>query len=539
MRGGAALGEARATEMKERNESQERQLDLLESELAHPLEITWVSDTLALARAPVAASPRELGAYLDALRGAGAAVLVDLTTNEERAQHGGEALEAQADARGLAVIRLSIAAGGAPEEHAHEVLERIEEHRTRGEPVVLVSLEGVGRAGTIAAALRVRAGGALDEVLADLRDLRGHGVAASEAQRAWLEELAQHVASAIAVDEGEEGEGWREAPAAAAGLTAARAPRALSPRASANAGAVLGAAIGDAMGHPTEFMTLDAIRAKWPPAGVTGLELYWERGGRRFAPYTDDTQMAEAVLRSLLWARREQADLERAMQHLAQAFVDWAERPQGGHRAPGNACLAGARALAAGEHWSRAGGATAGGCGSVMRAYPFGLVHAHDLARCEAWSVAHSKLTHRDPIALGASAAMAIGVARVVRGEPTRVVLSEMIAAAARYSARTAAMMAEALDDADRGVPPEETLDRLRGWAAHEAIAAAVYLFARSPDDPARAILEGANSPGDSDSLATLAGALAGARGGLGALPEAWVRDVERSEELQALALEI
>ena len=67
------------------------------------------------------------------------------------------------------------------------------------------------------------------------------------------------------------------------------------------AGAILGAAIGDAMGHPTEFLSsFEAIRAKYGPDGVTGYELYWEREGIRFAPYTDDTQMAEVVCRCLM-----------------------------------------------------------------------------------------------------------------------------------------------------------------------------------------------------------------------------------------------
>ncbi len=313
-----------------------------------------------------------------------------------------------------------------------------------------------------------------------------------------------------------------------------------SPRASRLAGAVLGAAIGDAMGHPTEFIrSFDAIRTQYGPDGVTGYELWREDGARRYAPYTDDTQMAECVLRSLLWGRERGADLDETMRDLARRFVEWANEPQGGHRAPGNACLAGCRNLERGVAWSEAGGATAGGCGSVMRAYPFGLLFAHDLGRAEAWAVAHSKLTHRDPIALAASAAMAVGVARILRDEPIATVLSEMVAAACRYSPKTAAMMARAIDEAQEGVEPETTLERLEGWAAHEAIAAAVYLFARHTDDPRAAILEGANTPGDSDSLATLAGALTGARAGLGAIPADWVRDVERSDELLALALRI
>ena len=64
-------------------------------------------------------------------------------------------------------------------------------------------------------------------------------------------------------------------------------------------------------------------------------------------------------------------------------------------------------------------------------------------------------------------------------------------------------------------------------------------MFERHPDDPRAAILEAANTPGDSDSIATLAGTLTGARCGLAALPAEWVRDVERSAELLALAARI
>jgi ADP-ribosylglycohydrolase len=308
------------------------------------------------------------------------------------------------------------------------------------------------------------------------------------------------------------------------------------PRAARIAGAVLGAAIGDALGHPTEFLSLDAIRVKWPPDGVTSYALYWERDGRRFAPYTDDTQMAEVVLRALLWSRHENAELDATMQEMARGFVHWSKHPQGGHRSPGNACMSGCRALADGAHWTQAGGPSAGGCGSVMRAYPFGLLFHDDLERAERWAVAHSRLTHGDPIALAACAAMAVGMGRALRDDPPVMVLSEMVAAACRYSPRTAAMMAEAIDDALRDVEPSVTLSRLEAWAAHEAIAAACYLFARNPNDFPAAVLEGANTPGDSDSIATLAGALLGARLGVAAIPADWIEQLERTDVFQRLA---
>jgi ADP-ribosylglycohydrolase len=297
---------------------------------------------------------------------------------------------------------------------------------------------------------------------------------------------------------------------------------------------VLGAAVGDAMGHPTEFLSMDQIRAKYGPRGVTRYELYWARGGRRFAPYTDDTQMAELVLRGLL-DRTSNADLDGTMRKLASSFVNWSRHPQGGHRAPGGACLAGCRQLELGVPWAEAGGLTAGGCGSVMRAYPFGLIFV-DTDKAERWAVEHSKLTHRDPIALAACAAMAVGTSLLLGDAKVPVATAEMVGTACRYSPRTAEMIARAIDDARSNVPPEVVFDRLRAWSAHEAIAAAVYILERHPDDMRAAILEGANTPGDSDSIASIAGALVGAHAGTVSLPLEWVQDLERSDELQLLA---
>lgn len=302
-------------------------------------------------------------------------------------------------------------------------------------------------------------------------------------------------------------------------------------------GCVLGAAIGDAMGHPTEFIyTFEEIRSRYSPNGVTGFALYWERDGKRFAPYTDDTQMAEVVLRSLVLARQHDLTLDATMKHMATGFIEWWRNPQGGERAPGNACKAGCRALANGAHWSEAGGATAGGCGSVMRAYPFGILFVDNISQAEEWAVAHSKLTHRDPIALAACAAIARCIAMTLHGEDDDQVMAAAVTAANAYSPYTAEMISQAIAEGRNGTPPEETLQRLRGWAAHEAIAASLYVVARHPRDPRTAILEAANTPGDSDSIATLVGALLGARCGLEALPAAWIADVERSTELRELA---
>jgi ADP-ribosylglycohydrolase len=302
------------------------------------------------------------------------------------------------------------------------------------------------------------------------------------------------------------------------------------------AGCILGAAVGDALGHPVEFSgSLEGIRRAYGPRGVTGYVLWWRDGERRFAPYTDDTQMAEVTLRALLAARKAGEGVEATMERVGRGYAEWADTPQGGHRAPGNACLRGARELREGRPW-RGGDPEAGGCGSVMRAHPFGVLFSHDESTAESWAVEHSRLTHGHPMALAACAALAVGVCRALGGAEPFEVLDALVDAAARWDEETAVLCRSAVREEVSRQPPDRALERLQGWNAREAIAAAAYVFGRHPDSAQEALLEAVNSPGDSDSIGTLVGALVGARLGLAALPPEWVRDLERSEELLELA---
>lgn len=433
----------------------------------------------------------------------GAQVLVSLLEDQEYDDLRIPRLLAEAESRGFEVLRLPIPDAGVPADLAAvaSVVQAITEHARSGWNVVIHCKGSLGRAGTIGACVLVAGGRSPSDALGEVRRARGPNAPETGEQAEFVRRFER--------------------------------PWLLRSRV---LGCVLGAAIGDALGHPTEFLSAEEIRRQYPPNGVTGYALYWERDDARFAPYTDDTQMAEIVLRSLLHASAQGLGLDATMDQIARGFVGWLDSPQGGHRAPGHACLAGSRALARGLHWSVAGGETAGGCGSVMRAYPFGVLFANDLDHAEQWAVEHSKLTHRDPIALAACAAMARGTALAIQGEPIEAVLSGLVEAARPYSDRTADMIDVAVAEGREGVPPEVTLGRLEGWAAHEAIAAAAYVACRHPDDPRSGLLEGANSPGDSDSVATLAGPLLGAANGIEALPTDWVADLERTEELSGLA---
>lgn len=171
-----------------------------------------------------------------------------------------------------------------------------------------------------------------------------------------------------------------------------------------------------------------------------------------------------------------------------------------------------------------------------MRAYPFGLVFRDDPETAEHWAAEHSRLTHNHPGAIASCAGLAAAVAALARGAGVETARHRMLQAAKARCRETATLLREAAKAASDGADPVTTLDRLRGWIADEALAAAWYVFARHPHDPRRVILTGANTPGDSDSIASIAGALAGAHCGVEALPAPWVQDLERTDELRRLA---
>lgn len=72
------------------------------------------------------------------------------------------------------------------------------------------------------------------------------------------------------------------------------------------------------------------------------------------------------------------------------------------------------------------------------------------------------------------------------------------------------------------------------GWIAEEALATALLCFLLFPEEPVTALRRAACTRGDSDSIACLAGAFAGAHLGPGAWPAEWAGRIEYRSELLA-----
>jgi ADP-ribosylglycohydrolase len=312
-------------------------------------------------------------------------------------------------------------------------------------------------------------------------------------------------------------------------------------------GALYGLAIGDALGMPTESLSREEIRARWRN-GVTGFEPapsdHPIAAQMPAGSVTDDTGQA-VVLARLLVERHGTLD----PRDLADALIRWegsmAER--GSASLLGPSTKAALAAIGAGTPPEEAGAAGATN-GAAMRIAPVGIAVAvidprarpdpaldpateARLSTLVDHVVAASMVTHNTGIALAGAAAVAAAVSAGVSGasiaeatvlgvQAARIaahrghwVAGADVAARIEWATRLAAGRAEA--------EAAELIYTLvgTGLATQESVPAAFAVLAAVPADPWRACLLAASLGGDCDTIAAMAGAIAGACHGVGAFP--------------------
>ncbi|MET9493552.1 ADP-ribosylglycohydrolase family protein [Streptomyces sp. NPDC006552] len=339
-------------------------------------------------------------------------------------------------------------------------------------------------------------------------------------------------------------------------------------------GSLFGLAIGDAMGYPTEFLNMAQITAKFGP---------WERMGLPLSAgdvvrVTDDTQMALAVGEALVEASAGEPGVRRARgagaataltpatveAALRKHFVRWLHDPDN-NRAPGQTCLRACAALERGIRWQDATVLGSKGCGANMRVTPVALVPGLSPEQRAGIAQLQAALTHGHPTALAASDLTAHATWLLAHGcalgdllprlrayaQESRHTyhaewLGDLAAKAGAPDARAFIALGwdeclRALDTAaaalrakDVSRDPSEAVGA--GWIAEEALATALYCLLVVGGDPRGAVARAAHSSGDSDSIAALAGAFAGAARGLVYWPPEWRAALEYEGRISALA---
>ena len=294
-------------------------------------------------------------------------------------------------------------------------------------------------------------------------------------------------------------------------------------------GLIFGLAIGDAFGYPTEFITLARIKTEFGPQGIADFP-------KSPALFTDDTQMSIAITEALIKAGAQ--DLETIMEAIKEEFIKWRRSPEN-NRAPGNACLTGVSNMERGVHWSESGVVDSKGCGSAMRVAPIGFVYQHDPDKLKQVARASGICTHGHRTAIAASIGAAYLVKLALEGvEPERMIPETLsfTAGISREFEKALSKVSECLDWPNE----EDALKHLgEGWIAEEAVALGLYCFLKYPDDYAKTMLRGANTNGDSDSVACIAGGISGAFLGVAAIPDKWMNNIEKPIYLEDLSLRL
>lgn len=295
---------------------------------------------------------------------------------------------------------------------------------------------------------------------------------------------------------------------------------------------LLAGALGDAFGYIIEFDEWGRIQDQHGPEGLLIPSL--NKKGQLEA--SDDTQMTlfamEGLTRSL---SQQKFSIEDLTSFSRDAYLDWfttqstrlgnaplSMRGKLGlnpvlwiRQAPGNTCLSALSKGAFGNTVQRINDSK--GCGAVMRAAPWGFLHAL-MSLDDIWvaSCRQGALTHGHSEGFESGAAFSCIIARQLQGQSLEQAATETYdQALAQGALKTAEMISFALTYKDQHLTPPEIIECLgAGWVGEEALSVGLWaaLYGQSV---MQAIQLGANHSGDSDSTATLAGQLAALRFGL------------------------
>ncbi|HDM92691.1 MAG TPA: ADP-ribosylglycohydrolase family protein [Candidatus Korarchaeota archaeon] len=307
-------------------------------------------------------------------------------------------------------------------------------------------------------------------------------------------------------------------------------------------GCLAGVALGDAMGMPVEMLPPDEIR------GLYGRVRGFVRAPD-FHPHhilepgtvTDDAEQTLFVVKLLVEKR---APL--SAEDFASALVEWAKRDNLLEKHYfGPSTRQAVQKLMEGVPAREAGGLNTT-CGAAMRASPVGIVNAcrPEMAAEEAAEI--SLPTHGSRVATSAASAVAAAVAEAVRSGSTidSIVEAAVLGATLGFSKgkpvaapSVAKRIKLAVDLARRVSDPEKAAEEIydvvgTGIESAEAVPAAFGMLVAGEGRPMRVIELAVNAGGDTDTVASIAGAIAGAWRGISAFDAKMLEEVEAKNRL-------
>ncbi len=262
-------------------------------------------------------------------------------------------------------------------------------------------------------------------------------------------------------------------------------------------GAYLGFAVGDALGATVEFMSVAEIAASF------GVHHNLRGGGwlkLRPGQVSDDTEMCLAVGASIIDGGRFEP------RAAAEALAAWLV---GTPVDVDHACRRGLRRYLGDHSLSAPPAAGDPGNGAAVRNLPVALASLGDCAALERWTVAQCHLTHNHPLSDAAAVALGRMLQTLLLGgghKACRAEANRLIAAWPQFDFRPYPGRASSL--------------------VVETVQTVLHGYFRT-DSFERCLIDVVNRGEDADTTGALAGMLAGATFGVGAIPRRWLGRLE------------
>lgn len=285
-------------------------------------------------------------------------------------------------------------------------------------------------------------------------------------------------------------------------------PKALDPRFS---GALLGGAVGDALGLPAEGLPRWLVRMRYPSGPAL-------RGGvvrlmRRAGDTSDDTQLSIAVARSILPNGK----------YCSERFRDELRNWYAFRVAAGRATTATARRL-----WRNAGASPLTGSegnGACIRVAPLALARAGDISDQQLIDDVeqNARETHTAGVAVAGARFTALWIKEAVTSLPGAFANVDFFDAMVERLARRSAFPMSSFEKAKK-LSMLHAQVRASGTSGHvvESVTAALLVVRRHPTDFAAAMRAVFFAGGDVDSIGAIVGSVLGANLGEEAIPAPW-----------------
>ncbi len=338
-------------------------------------------------------------------------------------------------------------------------------------------------------------------------------------------------------------------------------------------GALLGMAIGEALGAPLEGLTHEQIAQKI--GRVTGfvdpLKTQPEHRAGHFVlgAYEDETQAALAVTDVLIRHKSFSVDTFRdRLEELGQPIVG---NVFGCYRRPRRNFRSAVRKMLGGSSWKESGMNTAGS-GAASRGIPLGVFFRDDPKGLALAAVEAALITHRDPRACAATAAVAAATGFLINTDSDDFDATPFLEAVTEAARRAEDLLVERYSDLLLpGYEPylhqfseglsvldeildldlEEALQRIIAAAADKGsrpitsatrgfaltgVMTAFYFVLSGHDSLEEDLIDTVSEGGNSDTLGCLVGGLLGALHGASAIPSAWLTSLRNHDQIEMRA---